>query len=92
MKQNDLKTSFTSGFGEMMMFHFGTITSKLGYFDVRAIWILSVGSSRFLFVFMFIKVENPYSLSLLSPHYPQEFHFYPTWGNLPRFADPCSRA
>jgi hypothetical protein len=28
-------------------------------------------------------------LYLLSPHYPppQEFHFYPIWGNLPRFAD-----
>jgi hypothetical protein len=55
-----------------------------------SIWILSVESNRFLFVFMFIKVEDPCSLSLLSPHYAQEFHFYPTWGNLPRFADPWS--
>jgi hypothetical protein len=31
------------------------------------------------------------SLCLLSPHYPQEFHFYPIWGNLPRFADHCLR-
>jgi hypothetical protein len=23
----------------------------------------------------------------LSPHYPEEFHFYPTWSNLPRLAN-----
>jgi hypothetical protein len=40
---------------------------------------------------MFIEVENPSSLSLLIPNCPQEFHFYPTLGNLPRFADPWSK-
>jgi hypothetical protein len=25
---------------------------------------------------------------LLSFHYPQDFNFYPIWGNLPRFPDP----
>jgi hypothetical protein len=81
-----LKTFYTSGFPEIMF-----QTSMLVYFDVRAIWMLSVGSNRFFcFVFMFIKVENPCSLSLLS-HYPEEFYFYPTWGNLSWFADPWSR-
>jgi hypothetical protein len=60
MKQKDFFENFiTSGFGEMMMFRFLYITSKLGHFDVRAIWILSLGSSRFLcFVFMFIQDEG----------------------------------
>ena len=25
----------------------------------------------------------------LCPHYPQDFHFYPIWGNLPLFSDHC---
>jgi hypothetical protein len=63
---------------EKWCFIFDTITSKLGYFDVRAISILSVGPNRFLcFVVMFIKVENPCSLSLLSPHYTKNFIFTP---------------
>jgi hypothetical protein len=59
MKQKDFFENFiTSGFGEIM-FHFFTVTSKLGHFDVRAIWILSSGSNPFLcFVFMFIHDEG----------------------------------
>jgi hypothetical protein len=94
MKQTDLFQNFFhfSVWRNDVSFLIRTIISKLGYFDVRAIWILSVGSNRFLcFVFIFIKVENPCSLSLLSPYYPQEFHFDPTLGNFPRFADPWSR-
>jgi hypothetical protein len=49
MKQKDFfENFFTSGFGEMVFNFFYTITYKLGHFDVRAIWILSSGSNRFL--------------------------------------------
>jgi hypothetical protein len=49
MKHKDFFENFLpSGFGEMMLFYFDTITSKLGHFYVRAIWILSSGSNRFL--------------------------------------------
>jgi hypothetical protein len=82
MKQKDLfENFFDFRFWRNDVSFFDTITSKLGYSDVRAIWIMSGGSNRFLcFVFMVIKVGNPCSLSLLSPHYPQEFHFYPPLG------------
>jgi hypothetical protein len=68
---------------------FDTTISTLEHFNVRAIWILFVGSNRFLcFVSVFSKVEHLCSLSLLRHHYPQEFNFYPTWGNLVRIAYP----